>query len=65
MNGTDDLILDGTVCEGCTTFIDDGQTPGRPRRCEECERKRARRWLEQEDRKPLPQQLPLEFKDER
>lgn len=32
-----DDIIEGTVCEECGTFFDDGDSPGFPRTCNECQ----------------------------
>lgn len=31
-----EMMLDGTLCEACGVFLD-GETPGYPRYCEDCE----------------------------
>lgn len=30
-----DMVLDGTLCEGCGIYIDD-EEPGHPRKCSDC-----------------------------
>jgi hypothetical protein len=38
-----EMMLDGTMCEGCGEFLDDGNDgPGFPQLCESCRRARAR-----------------------
>lgn len=32
-----EMMLDGTLCEGCGTVFDDHETPGYPRRCASCQ----------------------------
>ena len=31
------MILVGVLCEQCGTYMDDGEIPGHPRKCDECE----------------------------
>ncbi|GBG09475.1 hypothetical protein PAT3040_04121 [Paenibacillus agaridevorans] len=32
-----DMILEGILCKGCGSYIDDGEEPGHPRTCDDCE----------------------------
>ncbi len=36
MGETTEMILDGLLCQACGSFID-GEEPGYPRNCEDCE----------------------------
>ena len=36
MGEATEAILEGMLCESCGSFID-GEAPGHPRQCEECE----------------------------
>lgn len=31
-----EMILDGILCEVCGGYIEDDETPGHPRKCEDC-----------------------------
>lgn len=33
-----DMMLDGTLCEGCGVLLDDGGDSGYPRRCSACQK---------------------------
>jgi len=32
-----DMMLDGTLCERCGSYIEEGEPEGFPRLCEDCE----------------------------
>ncbi len=39
-----DMMLDGTMCEQCGVWVDDGKDgPGYPQLCAECQRENSRR----------------------
>ena len=52
-----EMMLDGTLCEGCGEYmgdgVDDDDTPGFPVRCETCERARLQ-YEKAETRKRNP-----------
>ena len=58
-----DMMLDGTLCEGCGVFMD-GEAPDYPRLCSDCakDRRAAGRvverngefWIDCGDKKPQP-----------
>ena len=37
MGDVADMMMDGTLCEGCGEFIDD-DPPGYPRKCRDCKK---------------------------
>lgn len=63
-----EMMLDGTMCEGCGEFFDDiingGEAPGYPRRCRACRVPTPKGYLRptSQPQKPLPQP-PLGAKD--
>lgn len=38
MGDISEMIMEGIFCENCGTYIDDGEEPGHPRKCEDCEK---------------------------
>lgn len=36
MGETAEMMLDGTLCEGCGVYLEDGGGEGFPRRCSQC-----------------------------
>lgn len=40
MGETTDMILNGFLCEGCGVLMDNFESPGYPRLCEECEKEK-------------------------
>lgn len=33
-----EMVLEGILCEVCGIYIEDGEEPGHPRKCESCEK---------------------------
>lgn len=38
-----EMILEGILCEVCSIYIQDGEKPGYPRKCESCEQQNKER----------------------
>lgn len=43
MGDISEMMLEGTLCEECGAFIEDGDGEGYPRKCEDCEPKKKKK----------------------